>query len=175
MEIKPEDVQEVTTVGELHGDSVKMVKTWGGLHVMVGKKDKSSKKPDALAAASHRALACHQLEKMFGKAFEPSMAKSESEQIESVVEFSVSPELKKDHLEIYSIAKNNEVDFVVARFGVIMAKYECSVDSEGLSLNRYGKHPKASDSLKNHAEAISESIRDAMVQYSEQTGISLKK
>jgi hypothetical protein len=175
MEIKPEDVAEVSVVGKLHGDDVKMVKTHGGLHVMVGKKEKDSKKPDALAAASHRALASHQLEKMFGKDFQPIMAKSEGEQIESVMDFEVTKEMSKDHLEIHSIAKNDKVDFTISRFGVILAKYECEVNQKGLSLNSYERNKKADSTLIKHKEDITKSVKDALINYSAKTGIELSK
>ena len=61
MDILPSEVKEIKTVGTLHGDDVKMVVTDGGFHVFVGKKKKSAKKSEALAASSHRALGIHQL------------------------------------------------------------------------------------------------------------------
>lgn len=175
MEIRSEDVQEITVVGQLNGDDVKLIKTYGGLNVMVAKKDKNSKKPEAIAAASHRALAMHQMEKVFGSAFQPSMAKSENEQIEVVTEFSVSEELKKNHLEIFSLAKDNAVDFVVSRFGAIMCKYECEVVNGQMSLKRYGNHPKAKEFLGKNSASVSESVKNAILKYSEQIGIAFKK
>jgi hypothetical protein len=174
MNIKSDDVAEITEVGELYGDKVKMVKTYGGLNVLIGKKDKNSKKPDALAAASHRALAVHQLEKMYGNDFQPSIMKSESAQIEAVIEFKVSNNLNKNHLEIHSISKNNEVDFVVSRFGIILAKYECEIKQNNLKLKRYGKTDKASDTLSKNSQEITNCIKDAMVLYGNQLNIGLK-
>lgn len=171
MDLKSEDVAEITEVGELHGDKVKMIKTHGGLNVLVGKKNKNSKKPDALAAASHRALAIHQLEKMYGNDFRPAMMKSESEQIESVEEFSVSSEMNKDHLEIHSISKNNEVDFVVSRFGLVLSTYKCDVTKNQLNLVSYAKIKKAQDVLDKNSEEIARSIKDAMVNYTNLRGM----
>jgi hypothetical protein len=175
MDIKSEDVAEITEVGELNGDKVKMIKTWGGLHVMVGKKEKSSKKPDALAAASHRALAVHQLEKMYGNDFKPAIMKSESGQIESVQEFQVSKNMLKDHLEVLSITKNNDVDFVVSRFGVVLAKYECEVFKNELNVKSHFKHEKAKDVLQNNSDDITKSILKAMQEYVQNRDIGFKK
>lgn len=56
MDISPNEVKEIKSVGNLHGDEVKMVVTDGGFHLFVGKKKKTSKKSEVLAASSHRAL-----------------------------------------------------------------------------------------------------------------------
>jgi len=165
MDIKSEDVAEVTEVGDLNGDKVKMIKTWGGLHVLVGKKDKASKKPDALAAASHKALAIHQLEKMYGNDFKPLMMKSESAQTESVLDFKPSRKMKKNHLEINSITKDSQVDFVISRFGIVLAKYECEIFKNELNLKKYKRVDNPLESLVKDAEDITETVRKAMVSY----------
>jgi hypothetical protein len=174
MDIKSEDVAEIIELGELYGDRVRLLKTWGGLHVAVGKKDKNSKKPDALAAASHRALAVHQLEKQYGSDFKPAIMKSESYQIEEVSQFPVSKEMNKDHLAIHSIAKNNEVDFVVSRFGVVLAKYECEIHKNELNVKSYEKTPKASDVLSKNAEDITKSVKNAMSKFIKDKDIGFK-
>jgi hypothetical protein len=174
MDIKSDDVAEITEVGELNGDRVKMIRTHGGLNVLVGKKDKDSKKPDALAAASHRALAIHQLEKMYGNDFQPSIMKSELAQAEAVMEFKVSSNLNKNYLEIHSISKNNEVDFVVSRFGVVLAKYECEIKQNNLNLKSYGKINKAFDTLTKNSDEITNCVKDAMISYVKQLNIGFK-
>jgi hypothetical protein len=174
LDIKTEDVAEITEAGELFGDSVKLIKTHGGLHVLIGKKEKNSKKPDALAAASHKALAMHQLEKMYGADYRPMIAKSEGEQSEVVMDFNVVPELKKNHLEIQSISKNNEVEFLVSRFGVVLAKYECKIYKNELAVESYSKHPKASDTLGKNVDKISENVKDAMSTYVKEHKLGFK-
>jgi hypothetical protein len=174
MDIKSEDVAEIVEVGELNGDKVKMIKTWGGLHVMVGKKDKNSKKPDALAAASHKALAVHQLEKMYGNDFRPSIMKSEGYNSEQVSDFQVTPEMSKDHLEIQAIQKNNQVEFVVSRFGLILAKYGCEIQKNELVLLGYQKNSKASETLQKNQEDITKSIQKAMTAFIEKNKINFK-
>lgn len=175
MDIKNEDVAEITEVGELYGDRVKMIKTWGGLHVVVGKKDKNSRKPDALAAASHRALAVHQLEKQYGSDFKPAIMKSEAAQMEEVKQFPVSKEMNKDHLTIHSIAKNEEVDFVISRFGVVLAKYECEIHKNELNVKSYEKTPKASDVLSKNSDEIAKSVQSAMAKFIQEKGVGFKK
>ena len=174
MDIKSEDVAEITEVGELYGDRVKMIKTWGGLHVIVGKKDKSSRKPESLAAASHRALAVHQLEKQFGNDFKPAMMKSETAQMEEVQQFPVSREMNKYHLTIHSITKNNEVDFVVSRFGVVLAKYECEIHKNELNVKSYNKTPKVSDVLSKNSDEITKSVKNAMSKFIQEKGVGFK-
>ena len=50
MEIKPDEVEEIKVIGKLNGEDVKLIKTHGGFHVAMGKKDKKSYKAEALAA-----------------------------------------------------------------------------------------------------------------------------
>ena len=78
MEIKPNEVDEVKVIGKLNGDDVKLVKTHGGFHIAMGKKDKKSNKAEALAAGSHQALVAYQIEKIHGNDFEPTIFKSEA-------------------------------------------------------------------------------------------------
>lgn len=174
MDIKKEDVLEISEVGELYGDKVKMIKTHGGLHVIVGKKQKNSRKPDPLAVGSHRALAVHQLEKMYGEDFRPSIMKSEQAQTEQVRDFPVSDALAKNHLEIQSIAKSGEVDFVVSRFGIVLAKYECEIANNQLSIKKYTSTTKASDTLSLNKEEIAVNMKNSMSSFLEDLNIGFK-
>jgi hypothetical protein len=66
------------------------------------------------------------------------------------------------------------VDFVVSRFGIILAKYECEIKQNNLKLKRYGKTDKASDTLSKNSQEITNCIKDAMVLYGNQLNIGLK-
>ena len=46
MELRPDEIESVRIIGELNGDEVKVLRTFGGFHVCVGKKTKKSKKSE---------------------------------------------------------------------------------------------------------------------------------
>ena len=126
MEIKPNEVEEVKVIGKLYGDDVKIVRTCGGFNVAMGKKEKKSRKADALAAGSHAALVSYQIEKMYGKDFEPCIYKSESEQppkVEDKTEF-LPDMMKNAGIEMYVVSNFNKLDFMVVKNGIELAKCE---------------------------------------------------
>ena len=139
MDIRPEEVKEVKIVGKLHGDDVKAVVTTGGFHVLFGKKEKNSRKAKALAAASHIALATYQIEKMHGDAFEPSIFKSEAEQLPKVEDkTNVLPEVAKNAgIELYVLSKCNNLDFVLCKNSIELAKYETEYSGQNLTVKNY--------------------------------------
>lgn len=134
MEIKPNEVEEVKVIGKLHGDEVKVIKTLGGFHVALGKKDKNSKKADALAAGSHGALVSYQIEKMYGSDFEPAIFKSEAEQLPKVEDKTAQlPDMMKSAgIEMYVVSKFNNLDFIMVKNGIELAK--CETESRGSDL-----------------------------------------
>jgi hypothetical protein len=157
MRLKKEDIEKITDVGSLFGDTVKLLKTWGGLHVLVGKKSKHSRDVDTLTAASHKALALFQLEKEYGDDFKPVLMKSEHEQLPEIHEY---PFLKDENLELISMSKGQKVDFVIAK-NVILATYECEILKNELHLKKYTKS-KNVDLLKSKSEEIRESVKNAL-------------
>lgn len=134
MEIKPNEVEEVKVIGKLHGDDVKIIRTYGGFNIAMGKKEKNSRKADALAAGSHQALVAYQIEKMYGKDFEPAIFKSESEQMPKVEDKTPQlPDIMKNAgIEMYVVSKFNNLDFVMVKNGVELAK--CETEARGTDL-----------------------------------------
>ena len=136
MEIKPEEVKQIKTIGSLHGDEVKLILTKGGFNVAVGRRNKNSKKVEALAAGSHAALVNHQLTKQFKNSFEPVLAKSESEQMEKVEDKSnlLPAEISDKGIELYILSKSNKLDFVVYKHGITLGEYNTEVCNNTLNI-----------------------------------------
>jgi hypothetical protein len=134
IDITPEEIEEVKTIGTLNGDDVKVLKTYGGLCVAVGKKDKKSKNPEALAASSHTAITSFQVEKMYGSSFEPAIFKSESEQPPEVTDKSnILPDMMKNAgMELFSINKFNNLDVVLVKHGLEIAKCQTAFEDSSL-------------------------------------------
>lgn len=139
MEIKPEEVAEVKVIGTLNGDDVKVVRTLGGFNVAMGKKNKYSNRAEALAAGSHIGLVAFQIEKMHGQDFEPAIFKSEKDQLPKVEDLtSELPDLAKNSgIELYVLSKFNNLDFIMCKNGIELAKYETSYTGEELDINNY--------------------------------------
>lgn len=136
MEIRPNEVKEVKVIGKLYGDDVKAVITDGGFHVIFGKKEKNSKKADALAAGSHLALASYQVEKRYGQDFEPAIFKSEEKQTPIVEDKTeILPDLMKNSgIEMFVLSKFNNLDFVMVKHGIEIMKCETQIDNSNLVL-----------------------------------------
>jgi hypothetical protein len=140
MDILPSEVKEIKTVGTLHGDDVKMIVTDGGFHVFVGKKNKKTKKSEALAASSHRALGMHQLQKEYGSDFEPAIFKSEHDQMEKVeskTEYLPS-ELIAKGVELFTLVKSNKIDFILYKQGLTLGQYSAEVENQTLVIKSGG-------------------------------------
>ena len=139
MEIKANEVENVKVIGKLHGDEVKMIKTTGGFHVAMGKKDKNSYKAEPLAAGSHQALVAYQIEKIHGDSFEPSIYKSEAEQLPKVEDnTNLLPDMAKNAgIELYVLSKFNHLDFIVCKNNIELAKYETEYSGQDLTVKNY--------------------------------------
>lgn len=163
MEILPNEVKEVKTIGTLHGDDVKMVVTDGGFHVFVGKKTKSSKKSEALAAASHRALGIHQLQKEYGSDFEPAIFKSEQDQLEKVeskTEY-LPASLIKNGVELFTLSKGSKVDFVLYKHGITIGQYSGEIENKSLVIKSGGfDHKDAIAETGKTAKAMARALKD---------------
>lgn len=163
MDILPDEVESIKTIGNLHGDEVKIVKTYGGYHIAVGKKKKSSKKSEALAAGSHQALVAHQLQKEYGSDFQPAIFKSEHDQLEKVevkTEYLPSDMISKG-VELYTLSKGNKIDFVLYKHGLTIGEYKSEVEDKTLVIKKGGFNNKemVTEELKT-AKAISRAIKD---------------
>lgn len=163
MQIKPEEVEEVKVIGRLYGDDVKMVKTKGGFHIAMGKKERNSRKADALAAGSHAALVSYQLEKMHGHDFEPAIFKSEADQLPEVEDKTdiLPKEAQNAGIELFILNKSNNLDFVMCKHGLELAKYETEYTADELIVKNYSFRKSLSPN-KFIAEAMSNIMNDKM-------------
>lgn len=162
MEILPNEVKEVKTVGTLNGDDVKMVVTDGGFHVFVGKKKKNSKKSEAIAASSHRALGIHQLQKEYGSDFEPAIFKSEADQLEKVeskTEYLPSNLISKG-VELFVLSKGSDVNVVLYKRGLTLGQYNGEIEKQSLVLKSHEFNKEAVGNDFRVAKAISRALKD---------------
>ena len=163
MDIQPNEVESVKTIGNLHGDEVKVVKTYGGFYVAVGKKKKSAKKAEALAAGSHQALVAHQLSKEYGSDYEPAIFKSEQDQLEKVeskTEYLPSTLIAKG-VELFTLSKGNKVDFVLYKRGITLGQYSGEIEDQALVLKSGGfDHKDAISETGKTAKAMARALKD---------------
>jgi hypothetical protein len=162
MEIQPNEVESVKTIGNLNGDEVKIVKTYGGFYVAVGKKKKSSKKSEALAAGSHQALVSHQLGKEYGSDFEPAIFKSEADQLEKVeakTEFLPSNLISKG-VELFILSKGSNVDIVLYKRGITLGHYTAEIADQSLVLKSCDFNKQADLGDFNTAKAMARAMKE---------------
>jgi hypothetical protein len=163
MDIQPNEVESVKTIGNLHGDEVKIVKTFGGFFVAVGKKKKTAKKSEALAAGSHQALVAHQLSKEYGSDFEPAIFKSEQDQLEKVetkTEY-LPAEMIAKGVELFTLSKGNKVEFVLYKHGITLGEYSGEIENKTLVIKQGGfTHKEAIVEGFKTAKAMSRAVKD---------------
>lgn len=159
MQIKPDEVESTTVVGRLHDDDVKMVKLKGGFHILIGKKERNSRKADALAAGSHPGIVTYQIEKTYGSEFQPAIFKSEQDALHKVEDKTDNlPEIAKNSgLELYVLNKANKYDFVLCKHGLELAKYETEIENGELVINSYNFRKSISPN-KFVAETLADTI-----------------
>ena len=167
MDILPNEVESVKIIGQLFGDDVKLVKTVGGFNIAVGKKKKTERKAEALAAGSHPAIVSHQLSKEYGADFQPAIFKSEHDRLEEV-------ENKTEHLtreniekgiELYTLVKDKKIDFIVYKHGLTLSKYETEIVQDSLVLKSYFSNKELFNPEKSISEAVSKAMQDKMYQF----------
>lgn len=161
MDIRPEEVEEVKVIGRLHDDDVKIIKTRGGFHIAVGKKERNSRKSDALAAGSHAALVAYQIEKAHGIDFQPAIFKSEADRLPSVEDITDSlPENAQNRgIEMYILNKSDNFDFVMCKNGLELAKYETERVGDELVIKSHNFRKSVSPN-KFVAETLSKTINE---------------
>lgn len=164
MEILPNEVESVQTVGSLFDDDVKIIKCIGGFHVAVGRRSKRHKTAEALAAGSHPALVTHQLHKQFGSDFQPAIMKNESEKLPSVEEKTIH--LSSNHiqsgLELFTLQKDNNIQFIVSKHGVDVCKYEARVDGDKLLVHDKFFNKNIMNPNRELANSIAKSMGDKL-------------
>lgn len=156
MQIKPDEVDTITTLGTLYNDDVKLVRTLGGFYVAIGRKDRYNKEASPLAAGSHKALVEHQLEKQFKGEFHAEMNKSESEMEPIVKEYTheLSAKYVNQGYDIYSLTKSNTINVVVTKLGSEVINLEGN-----LTLNGVDSLKVVSNTQLNKSEFFSEVCR----------------
>lgn len=139
MDIKPEEIEDIKIIGHLYGDEVKIIKCVGGFNIAIGKRERSSKKAEALAAGSHRGIVAHQIAKQFKNDFQPAMFKSESEQLEKVEENTkLLPHKHIDFgLELFTLNKGDNYEIILYKHGITLGKYETEVSGDKLLIKSH--------------------------------------
>lgn len=163
MDIDPKEVEYIKVIGKLFDDDVKLIKTVGGFHVCVGKKNKNSRKPEPLAAGSHQAIVAHQVSREYGSDFQPSIFKSEHEALERVEKKTeyLPSDIIANGVDLYTLTKNDSFKFVLDRYGVALAEYQAEASNGSLIVKSVNfKHGIKAD--KRVAEAISRAMTDKM-------------
>jgi len=138
MVIQESEIKEIKTIGTLNGQDVKVIITKGGFCAGLGLKRPNSQ-PEALAAAAHPGIVKYQIEKAYGSAFKAALCKSESQQSYDVEDKTHTlPEMvKKAGFELYVLSKSNEVDFIISKNGISIAKYETYLADNQLVISKY--------------------------------------
>lgn len=164
MDILPNEIESIKTIGNLYDNDVKMVQCVGGFFVAVGKKKKSSKKAEALSAGSHPALVSHQLSKEFGSDFKPAIFKSEQDVLEKVEDKSkyLSRSDIEKGVELYTLSKGGNLDFILYKNGITLGQYKAEIQDKSLVLkSKYFNHDMVK-AEKDTAKAIAMAMKDKM-------------
>lgn len=135
MQVKPDEIEKISTVGDMNGSPVKMVKCFGGWYFAVGAKSKNSKEVSPIAAGSHPALVLHQISKEFKGDFKPAMMKSEGESEPLIKEFTkkLPLEMVEKGFQVFSLVKNNDVNFIATKHGAEVVNFSGYIISDKVS------------------------------------------
>lgn len=164
MHIDPKEIKSIKTIGSLHDEDVKLVATKGGLYLALGRKSKSKKGHEALAAGSHPALVLHQIGKQFKEDFQHGINKSEDEQSFEVNELSCNIK----GLSMFSIKSTSNSDIVIAKFGIEICKCECSVNGSDLKIKKIDYKKGIDSSMK---ETLRSELNKGIVEFAKNEGI----
>jgi hypothetical protein len=132
MQITANEIDRVEEVGQLHGNSVKMIKTKGGFWIALGRK-KGKISEEALSAGSHPAIVKYHLEKQFPE-YQPNMMKSEGQANPIVVSHShfLADNLRKSGYDIFSIQTGPSVEFHITKLNANVAIVPASLVEDQL-------------------------------------------
>ena len=158
MDLKPEEIDTIKTVGSLNGDEVKLIRLKGGLHIAVGKGNKKDKENKPLAVASHPGIILHQIEKEFKTDFHRTMAKSEAEDLGNLTSFShIVPDDKSNKgYDMFSLEKNGIVEYTVTKFNINVANLSLYKNSEEI----LSVSCKDKNMVKEFSEWIAKAIKN---------------
>lgn len=133
MKLTEKDIESIENFGELNGKEVKLLKTRGGFHIVMGIRP-GSKTEECLTAGSHPAICRFNMQKQF-KSYAPSMMKSASYNDMSFVEnhsHFLSEELRKSGHEIHSVQSGNQISFHISKLGIKIADIETYIQDKVL-------------------------------------------
>jgi len=176
MEIKEDEIKEVKVIGNMNGSQVKLVTLKGGFHIGMGKKEKSGKNAEILAVGSHPALINHQLEKKFKGKFEQSLTKNESENIGEVEQYShnlSSVEKNVKGMDIFSMKKNENIEFTVTKHNFEIFSIKATEDSEFITLEKTEKNEESINNVNK--KSLSKSLEKSIWEYAKKAGKKVKK
>lgn len=135
MKLTEKDIESIENFGELNGKEVKLLKTKGGFHIVMGIRP-GSKTEECLTAGSHPAICRYNMQKQF-KSYAPSMMKSASYNDSSAVEnhsHFLSDELRKSGHEIHSIQCGNQISFHISKLGIKIAEVDTYIQDKVIVL-----------------------------------------
>lgn len=136
MNLTANEIDSVEEAGQLHGNTVKLLRTKGGFWMAIGRQ-RGKHREEALAAGSHPAIVKYNLEKQFPD-FQPIMMKSEG-LIEPKVErhsHFLSDSLRKSGHDIYSVQTGDKVEFQVTKQNVKVHSVEAVIDKGALTFGK---------------------------------------
>ena len=120
MKLTEKDIDSIENFGELNGKEVKLLKTKGGFHIVMGIRP-GSRSEECLTAGSHPAICRFNMMKQFKTSYAPSMMKSTSYNDSAIVEnhsHFLSNDLRKSGHEIHSVQSDNQISFHITKHGV---------------------------------------------------------
>jgi hypothetical protein len=166
MDIKPSDIDTITTVGTLHDDEVKMLRCHGGFWIAIGKKEKKSKKPSALAAGNHPGIVIHELNKQYNNSFKESVNKSEEESLLKVDSYTdiLHKKEQEEGIKLITARKNNELDFILYKNKLMIGKYETEIDGDTLLIKSWNFDKEIHGNIEI-AESLSTLINTKMNEF----------
>ena len=157
MDLKESEILDISILGNLDGQEVKMIRTVGGLCLATG--HPKGKGLTVLGASSHPAILKHSVSKQFSN-FRPSLMKSENGQPETVTSLSqyLDPSLSLTGWDLYSLKRDNKINYAFARFGQEEGQIEAILKNDTLIVI-----PSSLPALKNLQTTIRQiTSRDAL-------------
>jgi hypothetical protein len=134
MKINPSEIDNIETIGEMEGEPVEMIRTFGGLYIGVGR-PKGKKQKEVLSAA----IAKYQIEKNY-RDFRPALQKSEKFEPEVVGLTELLPQnFKNTGHDLYLVKNETAMEFVLTKHGNEVNKITGAFSEDSLVLNKPNK------------------------------------
>lgn len=132
MKLTEKDIASIEPFGELNGKEVKLLKTKGGFHIVMGMRP-GSHSEECLAAGSHPGICRFSMQKQFKKSYAPAMMKSALYNDAAVVESHshfLSDDLRKSGHEIHSIHSGDQISFHISKCGIKVADVDTYIQGD---------------------------------------------